>query len=116
MLKQAATTCWAASIGIVSGHSETEFAPNDNITREQIATIMHRYAQYKGHDVSVGENTNILSYTDTKHISEYAIPAMQYVVGTGLMNGKTDSTINPKDNATRAEVAAILQRFLEKNK
>ena len=78
-------------------------------------TILFRYTKYKGYDVSVGENTNILSYTDAKDISEYAVPAMQYAVGSGLMKGKTESTINPLDNATRAEIAAILQRFFETN-
>ena len=107
---------WAQQNGIVNGVTENAFAPDDNITREQIAAIMFRYAKYKGYDVSVGENTNILSYTDAESISEYAISAMQYAVGSGLMKGKTESTINPKGNATRAEIAAILQRFLEANK
>lgn len=107
---------WAQQNGIVNGVTENAFAPDNNITREQIAAIMFRYAKYKGYNVSVGENTNILSYTDFDEISEYAISAMQYAVGSGLMNGKTESTINPKDNATRAEIAAILQRFIEANK
>ena len=100
----------------VNGVAENAFAPDDNITREQIAAIMFRYAKYKGYDVSVGENTNILSYTDFDEISEYAIEAIQYAVGIGLMKGKTETTINPLDNATRAEIAAILQRFIETNK
>ncbi|MBQ7975469.1 MAG: S-layer homology domain-containing protein, partial [Clostridia bacterium] len=108
--------CWAQVNGIVNGVSETEFAPNNNITREQIAAIMHRYAQYKGYDVSVGENTNILSYDDFDIISEYAVISIQYAVGSGLMKGKTASTLNPSDNATRAETAAILHRFIENNK
>lgn len=95
---------------------ENDFAPDSNITREQIAVIMHRYAKYKGYDVSVGESTNIHSYTDFDEISEYAISAMQWAVGSGLMKGKTETTINPKDFATRAEIAAILQRFIESNK
>ena len=107
---------WAQQNGIVKGVSETEFAPDDNITREQIAAIMHRYAQYKGYDVSVGENTNILSYTDAESISEYAIAPVQYAVGSGSMKGKSESTLNPLDNATRAEIAAILHRFVEANK
>lgn len=107
---------WAASEKIVEGVTETEFAPNDNITREQIAVIMHRYAKYKNYDVSVGENTNILSYDDFADISEYAIEAMQYAAGTGLIKGRSASTLNPKDNATRAETAAILERFIEGNK
>ena len=107
---------WAKQNGIVNGVTENEFAPDSNITREQIATIMFRYAQYKGYDVSVGENTNILSYDDFDSISEYAIAAMQYACGSGLMKGKTASTLNPKDNATRAEIAAVLYRFIEANK
>ena len=107
---------WAKQNGIVNGVTETEFAPNDNITREQIAAIMHRYAQYKGYDVSVGENTNILSYDDFDSISEYAIASMQYACGSGLIKGKSESTLNPLDNATRAEIAAILHRFIEANK
>ena len=107
---------WAKQNGIISGVTENEFAPDANITREQIATIMFRYAQYKGYDVSVGENTNILSYDDFDSISEYAIAAMQYACGSGLMKGKTASTLNPKDNATRAEIAAVLYRFIEANK
>lgn len=107
---------WAQQNGIVNGVTENEFAPNSNITREQIAAIMFRYAKYKGYDVSVGEITNILSYTDAESISEYAISAMQYAVGSCLMKGKTETSINPQDNATRAEIAAILQRFIEANK
>lgn len=107
---------WASANGIVKGVSETQFAPDENITREQIAAIFYRYAQAKGYDVSVGENTNILSYVDYDEISEYAIPAMSYAVGSGLINGKTESTLNPRDNATRAEAAAIIQRFIEGNK
>ena len=75
---------------------------------------MYLYSEFKGYDVSVGEETNILSYDDAFDISEYAIPAMQYVVGLGVINGKSPSTLNPKDNATRAEITVILHRFIEK--
>ena len=112
----ASAVSWAKQNGIVNGVTENEFAPNDNITREQIAAIMHRYAQYKGYDVSVGENTSILSYDDFDSISEYAIVSMQYACGSGLIKGKSESTLNPLDNATRAEIAAILHRFIEVNK
>ena len=107
---------WAASENIVKGYSDTEFMPDRNVTREQIAAIMHRYAAYKGYDVSVGENTNILSYSDYSDISGYAVESVQYAVGAGLMHGKTENTINPADNATRAEIAAIIQRFNKINK
>lgn len=96
--------------------SENKFGSNENITREQIAAIIYRYAVHKGYDVHVVENTNILSYTDAESISGYAISSVQYAVGAELMKGKTETTINPKDNATRAEIAAILQRFLEADK
>ncbi|MGN1121948.1 MAG: choice-of-anchor I family protein, partial [Eubacteriales bacterium] len=106
---------WAKQNGIVNGVTENAFAPDDNITREQIAAIMLRYAKYKNCDVRVGENTNILSYTDAESVSAYAIPAVQYAVGSGLMKGKSETTINPLDYATRAEIATILQRFFEAN-
>lgn len=107
---------WAQANGIVNGYTAKKFGPDDNITREQIATIMHRYASFKKYDVSAGESTNILSYEDSASVSEYAISAVQYAVGSGLMKGKTETTLNPKDNATRAEIAAILNRFIEANK
>lgn len=107
---------WAQANGIVKGYSETEFCPDENIIREQIAAIMYRYAQYKGYDVSAGENTNILSYADAQMVSEYAIPAVQYAVGSGLLQGDTEKYLNPQENATRAEFAAILHRFVFANK
>jgi hypothetical protein len=106
---------WAAEKGIVNGVEDDKFAPDAKITREQIAAIMHRYAVYKGYDVSVGESTNILSYDDFDKISEYAIAPVQWAVGSGLVKGKTASTLNPEDNATRAEIAVILHRFIEAN-
>ena len=105
---------WAKQNGIVNGVTENEFAPNDNITREQIAAIMMRYAVYKGMDaITLEEN---LHFADADEISEYAVSSMNWAVGTGLMNGKSATTLNPKDNATRAEIAAILHRFMEANK
>lgn len=105
---------WAQQNGIVNGVNDTKFAPDDNITREQIAAIMFRYAQYKGMNaVTLEEN---LHFDDADKISEYAVSAMNWAVGTGLIKGKTASTINPEDNATRAEIAAILHRFVETSK
>ena len=112
----AEAVAWAEANGIVKGYSETEFAPDDNILREQIAAIMYRYAGYKGYDISAGESTNIRSYTDAESISEYAVPAMKYAVGSGLIKGKSDTTLDPQANATRAESATILQRFIDANK
>lgn len=106
---------WAEKYGIVKGISDTEFAPDVEITREQMSAIMHRFAKYMGYDVSVGEDTNILSYEDFAEISEYAIPSMQWAVGAGLMKGQTDSILNPRATTTRAEVATLLQRFKNNN-
>ena len=102
---------WAASEGIVTGVSETAFAPDEPVTREQLAAILWRYAKYKGHDVSIGESTNILSYTDFAEISEYAIPAMQWACGEGIITGSGEGVLNPRGGATRAEAAAMLARF-----
>ena len=107
---------WAEDCGVVNGISENEFAPDRNITREQLAAIMYRFAQHMGYDVSVADTTDITSYSDYDEIYEYAIVPMKYVVGAGILNGKTLSTLNPKDYATRAEIATILHRFIEANK
>ena len=105
---------WAASQGIVGGYGGGLFGPEDNITREQLAAILYRYAQAKGYDTSVGENTNILSYTDALEISEYAIPAMQWACGARVINGTGDgSTLTPQGQATRAQAAVMLMRFCE---
>ena len=101
---------WAAANGIVTGHSGTIFAPDANITREQLAAILYRYAVYKGLDVSVGENTNILSYEDFASLSEYAIPAMQWACGAGILYGFGGSLL-PDAPANRLQAAAILHRF-----
>lgn len=103
---------WAAEKGIVSGYGDT-FGPEDNITREQLASILWRYAKYKGYDVSVGEDTNILSYGDAFSISEYAIPAMQWACGEGIISGNDDGTLNPGGYAQRAHAAQMLMKFLE---
>ena len=98
---------WAKANGVSDGT-----APNANITREQLVTMLCRYAKSTGKDVSVGEDTNILSYADATTVSQYAIPAMQWACGAGIVNG-ANGKLNPQNNATRAEVAAILMRFCE---
>lgn len=103
---------WAKSEGIATGYGNGYFGTNDAITREQMVTILWRYAQYKGIDVSVGENTNILSYDDAFDVAEYAIPAMQWACGAGLMQGD-GVNLTPKADATRAQAAALFQRFCE---
>lgn len=104
---------WAAENGIVGGYGNGKYGPDDPITREQLAAILWRYAKYKGYDVSVGEDTNILSYTDVADLSEYAIPAMQWACGAGVIEGVTDSTLVPQGDATRAQAAVMLMRFCE---
>ena len=104
---------WAQAAGIVEGYSDTLFGPDDVLTREQMVTILYRYAQYKACDVSIGENTNILSYGDAFEVSEWAIPAMQWACGSGIIIGISDGDIlnlAPAGSTSRAEMAAILSR------
>ncbi len=103
---------WAEQKGIIAGYGDGTYGVDDPITREQMAAILYRFAQYKGYDVSVGEETNILSYNDAFDISEYAIPAMQWACGAGIIQGSYGSLM-PLSDATRAEIAAIIQRFQE---
>ena len=99
---------WAMASGVSDGTD-----PNGPVTREQFATMLYRYAAAKGYDVSIGESTNILSYADFASISEYAIPAMQWACGSGIVTGVTESTLVPQGTATRAQCAAMLMRFIE---
>lgn len=103
---------WASENGIVGGYGNGKFGPNDPITREQMAAILYRFAQYLGMDVSVGEDTNILPYGDAEQVSEWAVEALQWAVGMGLING-IDGKLVPQGSATRAQVATILMRFCE---
>jgi hypothetical protein len=105
---------WAKENELVY-ENDKDSDPLSEVTREQLASVLYLYSCFKGNDVSVGEDTNILSYDDAFDIAEYAIPAIQYMVGAGIMNGKTDSTLNPKDNTTRAEIAVMLERFISYN-
>lgn len=105
---------WAASEGIVAGYGNNKFGSEDPITREQMALMLYRFAQNQGYDVSVGENTNILSYTDFANLGEYAISAMQWAVGAGIISGTGDgSTLSPQGQATRAQAAVMLTKFCQ---
>lgn len=99
---------WAVAEGVSDGENATDY-----VTREQFATMLWRYASGKGYDVSIGEDTNILSYADFADLSEYAIPAMQWACGAGVITGVTDATLVPQGEATRAQCAAMLMRFVE---
>jgi len=102
---------WASEKNIIYGYGDNIFAPSDNITREQIAVMLYRYANYKGLVSEV--KTTKLNYTDTAEISDYAVDAITWAVSAGIIKGYTETTINPKGLATRAEVATMLQRFME---
>lgn len=103
---------WANGKGIVSGMSETKFAPNDNITREQIATILYRYARYKEIDTeSITADTNTLSYNDIFDVSDWASSGMHFCVAAGIINGDDSGNVKPKNYATRAEMATMISRF-----
>ena len=103
-----AARAWAMAEGVSDGTD-----PNGLVTREQFATMLYRYAVAQGYDVSIGESTNILSYADFASISEWAIPAMQWACGSGVITGVTDTTLVPQGTATRAQAAAMLMRFVE---
>ena len=109
---------WAAKEGIVQGYRDGRFDPGAAVTRQQAAAILYRYALYKGMDVRVGEDTNILSFTDAFTVSEYAVPAMQWACGSGVMNGKAQDggmILAPRSGATRAQMAAMIARFCAAN-
>ena len=97
----------------MKGYADGTFRPDQTISREQMTAILYRYAQYKDCDVSVGEDTNILSYTDAAQVATYAVPAFQWAVGAGIINSTTATTLSPKGSATRGQVAAILHRYCE---
>ena len=102
---------WAAANGIVNGVSETEFAPGKDITREQLATILFRYAEAKGYDVSA--RADLSAYPDADQIQSYAAESVAWAVAEGLIQGFEDNTLRPAGNATRAQIATILMRFCE---
>ena len=93
-------------------YNDTTVGTDDHVSREQMAVILYRYAQSKKYDVSVGKDTNLLSYTDVAGVSEYAVPAMQWACGAKLING-SDGKLMPQGDAQRAQVAAILMRFVQ---
>lgn len=101
---------WAASVGVVNGYEDNTFRPNDAITREQLAAILMNYAAYKGEDVSA--RASLDAYSDAENVSTWATDTMQWAVAKGLLTGVTADTLQPQGAATRAQVAAISQRFL----
>ena len=104
---------WASDIGVVTGYEDTgKFGPGDNINREQMAVMMYRYANYLGYDTSA--RADISKYTDAGNVNEFAKEAMSWAVGTGIITGKYNETqLDPQGNASRAECATIIMRFME---
>lgn len=103
---------WASSEGIVGGYGDGTFQPNKAITREEMASILYRYAQYKDQDVSA--RADLTKYTDADQVGAWAEEVMQWANAEGLINGMTEDTLVPQGNATRAQVAAMFQRYLNK--
>ena len=103
---------WTAENGIFAGYGKDKFGPDDPITREQLAAIFYRYADYKGYDLTIKGNPD--KFKDADKITDYAKTAMQWAVGSGLMKGKSGNLLDPQGTATRAEIAAMLHRFIEK--
>ena len=106
----ASAVAWAKETGIVNGYSDSTFGPNDAITREQMAAILMNYAEYKGQDVTA--SADLSGYADAEDISSWATDALAWANAEGLINGMSDDELAPQGSATRAQVAAILQRFL----
>ena len=105
---------WTAENGIFAGYGKDKFGPDDPITREQLAAIFYRYADYKGYDLTVKGDLD--KFKDADKITDYAKTAMQWAVGSGLVKGKSGNLLDPQGTATRAEIAAMLHRFIEKCK
>ena len=103
---------WTAENGIFADYDKDRFKPDDPITREQLAAIFYRYADYKGYDLTVKGNLD--KFKDADKITDYAKTAMQWAVGSDLVNGKSGALLDPQDKATRAEIATMLHRFIEK--
>ena len=104
---------WASQNGIVSGYTDGTFRPDAPVTREQLASILYRYTLYRGQDVSAGETTSRTGYGDAQAVSSYALPAMRWACGTGILQG-ANGKLNPSGLATRAQLAAMLHRYLTK--
>jgi len=107
----AAAVAWSNAAGIVSGVSNTSFSPNSSITREQLAMIIYQYAKSKKLDVS--KTCDLSKFSDASSVSDWANVAMEYAVAAGIISGRDNGTLDPTGTATRAEVAHILQVFIE---
>ena len=102
---------WAFANEIVNGYSAEKFGPDNDLTREQLVTILERYAKYKGMDVSKGEEAYLTGFTDADQISDWAVKAFRWAVDAGIIRGVSDTRLSPKTDATRAQVATMLMRY-----
>ncbi|MBQ4576522.1 MAG: 5'-nucleotidase C-terminal domain-containing protein [Firmicutes bacterium] len=102
---------WAKETGIAAGYTDGTFGENDPVSRQQMATFLFKYAKYKGVDVSVGEDTNILSYEDFMEISEYAFPSLQWACGAGVMKGHIDGTLDPRGTIIYSEAQWMVKNY-----
>lgn len=107
----ASAVSWASANGIVNGYSDGTFRPNNLITREQMAAFLYRYAVHKGRDVS--DQADLSAFADAGQIASYAVTPLRWASAAGLINGTTADTLTPAGNATRAQVAVILSRFVQ---
>lgn len=103
---------WASENGIVSGYGNGQFGPNDSVTREQMVTILRRYAESK--QIDTNKKADLSNYTDYKAISTYAVAPMQWAVAEGIISGTSKTTLSPTGTSTRAQIAVVLKRFMEK--
>ena len=103
---------WASQNSIVSGYTDGTFRPDAPVTREQLASILYRYTRYRGLDVSAGETADLSGYADVRAISDYALPAMRWACGAGILQG-SNGKLQPSGLATRSQLAAMLHRYLK---
>lgn len=106
------SVAWARTMDIVAGYSDTEFGPNDPLTREQVAVILYNYARIKGYDIS--GQADLSKYTDLGTVHDWALTAMRWAVSVGLITGTSDTTLSPIDSANRAQIATILMNYCQR--
>ena len=102
---------WAVENGIVNGTSDTTFSPDKSVTRQEIAAILQRYAKYKGADIT--QTADLSAYTDNTSVASWASDAMAWAVNKGVITGAASTTLAPSANATRAQVATMLMRYMQ---
>ena len=103
---------WAVDAGVMTGYSETDFGPGDNLTREQMAAVLYRYGEHQGMDLSAGESTDLSDFRDADQVSPWAEEPMAWAVGAGILEGSKGGLM-PQGDATRAQCAVILMRYCQ---